>query len=166
MQQIDRNIELLRYRSYDEQFLVLELVNSTTSSSQTSSSTPPKAVKRGSTKGVSDYYAQAPQPLRDLCDSLEAFLLALGDDVSKKTLRFYYAFRRLKNFACVEVHPQTNTVLAYVKVDPDSIQLEEGFTRDVRQIGHFGTGDLEIRIKTADDLERAKHLLVRSYEAS
>lgn len=84
----------------------------------------------------------------------------------RKTLKFYFAFRRLKNFACVEVHPQTNTLLVYVKVSPDSIQLEEGFTRDVREIGHFGTGDLEIKIKTRDHLEKAKQLLVRSYESS
>jgi hypothetical protein len=33
------------------------------------------------------------------------YLPALGDDVTKKTLKFYFAFRRIKNFACVEVHP-------------------------------------------------------------
>lgn len=168
VQQIDRNIELLRYRRYEAGFLVLELVNATTGSSQANGTSGAKSAgaKGGTAKGVSDYYDQAAQPLRDLCDSLEAFLVALGDDVSKKTLKFYFAFRRLKNFACVEVHPQTNTLLVYVKVSPDGVQLEEGFTRDVREIGHFGTGDLEIRIKTPDDLEKAKPLLVRSYESS
>ena len=53
-----------------------------------------------------------------------------------------------------------------MKVDPTTGQLEDGFTRDVREIGHFGTGDLEIKLKTAEDLERAKPLLVRSYESS
>jgi predicted transport protein len=53
-----------------------------------------------------------------------------------------------------------------VKVNPDSITLESGFTRDVRQIGHFGTGDLEITIKSDEDFEKAKSLLVKSYEAS
>jgi predicted transport protein len=32
------------------------------------------------------------------------------------------------------------------------------------KIGHVGTGDLEIRIKTAADLERAKPLLLRSHQ--
>ena len=44
--------------------------------------------------------------------------------------------------------------------------LEAGFTRDVRKIGHFGTGDLEITMTSHDDLERAKPLVVSSYEAS
>ena len=42
----------------------------------------------------------------------------------------------------------------------------KGFTRDVRKIGHFGTGDLEIRISSDEDLEKAKPLLLESYEAS
>jgi predicted transport protein len=37
---------------------------------------------------------------------------------------------------------------------------------DVRRIGHFGTGDLEISIKTKEDIEAAAGLLKASYEAS
>jgi hypothetical protein len=47
-----------------------------------------------------------------------------------------------------------------------SVPLEEGFTRDVSRIGHAGTGNLEIRIKTAADLERAQPLLLRSYQGA
>ena len=38
--------------------------------------------------------------------------------------------------------------------------------RDVRKIGHFGTGDLEMTIKSINDLPKAKPLFERSYEAS
>ena len=27
-----------------------------------------------------------------------------------------------------------------MKLDPDTVELEEGFTRDTRGIGHYGTG--------------------------
>lgn len=64
------------------------------------------------------------------------------------------------------MHTRTRNLLVYVKVDPDSIPLESGFTRDVREIGHFGTGDLEIVISSPDDFEKAKPLLQRSYEAA
>lgn len=40
----------------------------------------------------------------------------------------------------------------FVKVDPDTVRLEPGFTLDVRNIGHFGTGDLEIVITDAATL--------------
>jgi predicted transport protein len=71
---------------------------------------------------------------------------ALGDDVTKTTRQLYYAFRRIKNFACVEIHPQSRKLLVYLKTDPSSITLEPGFTRDVTKIGHFGTGNLEVVI--------------------
>jgi predicted transport protein len=63
-------------------------------------------------------------------------------------------------------HPQANELLAFLKLDPASIELAPGFTRDVKDIGHFGTGDLEVRIKDKDTLERAKPLLAESYNVS
>ncbi len=78
----------------------------------------------------------------------------------------YLAYRRIKNFACVEVHPQTDQLLVYLKIKPDEVGLEDGFSRDVRKIGHFGTGDLELRIDSIEDLDRAKLLIEKSYDAS
>ncbi|HOB37571.1 MAG TPA: DUF5655 domain-containing protein [Methanomassiliicoccaceae archaeon] len=89
-----------------------------------------------------------------------------GGDVQMKTLKFYFAFKRFRNFACVEVHPKNRVILVYVKVDSESVELQPGFTRDMRGIGHYGTGDLEIAIRDKDDLERAKPLIVKSYESS
>ena len=47
-----------------------------------------------------------------------------------------------------------------------AVTLEEGFTRDVTNIGHFGTGDLQVTLRTMDDFARAQPLFVRSYEGS
>jgi predicted transport protein len=163
--QINRNIELLRYRRYGEDLLLLELVNATTGQETKVASNGGGAGKK-KVKGVVEYLEKSPPHLKDLYESLRAFLMALGDDVQMKPTQLYIAFRRIKNFACVEVHPTASKLYVFVKVDPDKTELEEGFTRDVRNIGHFGTGDLEITLKTPRDLERAKPLLVASYEAS
>lgn len=48
----------------------------------------------------------------------------------------------------------------------DNTALEDGFTRDVRNIGHFDTGDLEITIKDDADIDKAMPLLEQSYEMS
>ena len=92
--------------------------------------------------------------------------MALGDDVQEKTLKYYVAFKRIKNFVCVEAHPGKGCITAFLKVNPDSIQLQQGFTRDVRKVGHYGTGDLEVTLSTRDDLEKAKKLFQESYESS
>lgn len=169
IQQINRNIELIRYRRYGNELFLFELVNAKTAQVQSDANTGDNAVKHKgipSYKTASELLEQATPELRDRFESLKAFLTALGDDVQMKSLKFYFAFRRIKNFACIEVHPQSKRILIYVKVDPSSIQLEKGFTRDVREIGHYGTGELEITIQNSEDIERAKPLLLKSYEAS
>ncbi|TLS66187.1 DUF91 domain-containing protein [Mariprofundus erugo] len=165
VKQINRNIELIRYRLFGDDLLLLELVNATTATvTQITDSSSSKVKKKDKT--VSEYLEQSPQGLKDLFGELSGYLLSLGDDVQVKELKFYIAFKRIKNFACVEVHPQSGKLLVYAKINPDSIELKQGFTRDVRSIGHFGTGDLEIAISTVEQLQDAKLLLSDSYEAS
>lgn len=172
VQQMNRSIELVRYRDFGGDLLALELIGGTKAEPSTAHDAPatpgagPVTSSNVTSKTVTEYLDQAPTELRDLYAAVEAFCEALGDDVTKKTLKYYFAFRRLKNFACVEVHPQTGNLLVYIKVNPETVSLEEGFTRDVRSIGHFGTGDLELRLRTANDLLKAQPLIERSYEES
>jgi predicted transport protein len=162
VQQINRTIELIRYRNYGEELLLLELVNAVTP--QTTPDKGSTSSSRTSYKTVTESLEQASKPLSNLFDDVEAFITTLGDDVQKKTLKLYFAYKRIKNFVCIEVH--TQQLLIFLKVNPDSITLEEGFSRDVRSVGHFGTGDLELRISSYEDFEKAKPLIIASYEAS
>lgn len=169
--QINRNIELIRYRHYPEGFLVLEMVNSVTASNggalpAPAPSCPASEADRPAVKTVSDYLEQAQPEVKDLYHALEDYLLALGDDVTKKVLKHYIAFKRIKNFACVEIGVQAKRIVVAVKCRPTPENCIEGFTRDVRNVGHLGTGDMEITINTMDDFERAKPFLEQSYQAS
>ena len=162
VKQMNRNIELIRYRRFDDDLLLLELVNATTSQIESK----PKAASRRSDATVMDLYEKMGDEHKDRYEMLKAFMHNLGDDIQEKQTKYYIAFKRLKNFACFEFHPSDGEILVFVKIDPNSINLEEGFTRDVSSIGHFGTGDLEMRIRTDDDALRAQHLIVKSYEAN
>jgi predicted transport protein len=167
VRQNNHNIELIRYRDFGGELLALELLTSVSTTSPAS-----QAIHSGGTPSaaseqtVVDYLAKAPESLKNLYADLDAQLMAFGDDIQKTTRKLYFAYKRLKNFACIEVHPQSRALLVYLKVDPDSIDLEQGFSRDVRNIGHFGTGSLELRIKNSTDLARAEALLRASYDAS
>lgn len=171
VRQMDRNIDLIRYRKFEGDLLLLEQLTATTArtsasaSVQTGASTPAGGAK-AKYKTVSENIEAAPAPLRDRYELLVSHLTALGDDVTVKVTELYVAFRRIKNFACAEVRNQVGKILVYVKLDPDTVELEPGFTRDVRKIGHYGTGDLEITIASDADLGRAKPLLDRAYHES
>jgi predicted transport protein len=159
--QIPRNIELLRYRRYGGDLLLLELVRA---GAAVPIQRRPHVGETLKEKQPSAVTVETGAELQDVWESLKAFLLALGDDVQMKELEQYVAFRRLKNFACVKV--RSKDLQVWTRLDPSSVPLEEGFTRDVSQLGHAGTGDLEIRIQTAADFERARPLLLRSYQGT
>jgi predicted transport protein len=162
VQQINRNIELIRYRRFGEDLLLLELANAV--SAKTADAKIVKTEEKHAVEWTWDQeIAKMTPPLPDLFETLRAFLLALGDDVQEKRLSLYIAFKRLKNFVCVEL--RKDKLMLYVKLNPDSVvPLESGFSRDVRDIGHWGTGDLELTVQNEGHLRKTKDLLVRSYE--
>ena len=166
VQQMNRNIELIRYRRFGSQLLLLELVNAVSAAPNQPGPGPKKTKPPGSkaAKSIEDYIARADTELTDLYETLKEFLLNLGDDVQMKMLKWYVAFRRIKNFACVEVHPQKRQLVIYLRLDPSTVPAQKGFSRDVRRLGHYGTGDVEIIIRDANGFAKAKPLLLRAYE--
>jgi len=169
VEHMNRNIELIRYRRFGKGLLMLEMVNAISAAGLTSDLDNERksgGTKPGNYKTISEVLKSLDGPLADLYQAIRDHLLALGDDVLEKHLKYYVAFKRIKNFACVEVHPSKSVVTAYLKVDPHKDILSDGFTRDVRAVGHYGTGDLEVKIRSREDLDRAKPLFQKSYEAS
>jgi predicted transport protein len=174
IKQVSRHIELIRYRRYGEDLLMLEKVASTAASASAriaplapepaAEAAKPAAAPRY--KLISQTLDELDANMRDRYETLRAYLMALGDDVEEVTTRFYIAFKRIKNFACVEFKPRDGRIMLFLKLDPSEVALEPGFTRDVAKIGHFGTGDLEVTLASAADLERAAPLIARSYEGS
>ena len=62
---------------------------------------------------------------------------------------------------CIEIY--SKQIILFLKLNPETVDLQEGFTRDMRNIGHYGTGDLQVTIKNVADFEKAKPLLERAY---
>ncbi len=171
VQQIDRNVELIRYRRFGNDLLLLELVNavggSNVKAGKAKSAAKLQNNKKGAKKAVggdksfAEWMDTLPGPQLQLLASLEDHILSLGDDVQRKELKLYAAYKRLKNFATIV--PQKSQFLLYLHVNPD----QQGFlpynAKDVRKIGHWGTGDLLLTITDAADLEVAKPLIHQAY---
>lgn len=167
VQQINRNIELYQYKHFDESILLLDLVNATTAHTTSENVTQlGKSGKNPKTKTVTQNLEAADSVLTSRFEALEAFVESLGDDIQKKVLKNYIAYKRIKNFICIEVHPNSQDLRLYLKVNPSKIKLEKGFSRDVTNIGHWGTGDLELTINSDEDLEKAKPYITQSYDNS
>ncbi|MGV9791023.1 DUF5655 domain-containing protein [Streptomyces sp. NPDC003435] len=172
VQWLPERIDLVRYRVFEGGLLSLLLVDSSpgspTVASPRRSQERSVAVDNTPTTPATTSSAGAglvPECLRDLYAELDEALTAWGE-VEVASLRHYIAYRLLVNVASVIFRPKHRAILVYLRLDPDSVALEEGFTRDMRGIGHLGTGDLEVRIVSATDLERATPLIRRAFEAA
>jgi len=162
VEQINRNIELIRYRKFEDGIILFELVNATSANDEQKdkTGTPQKYTT------VLELLSKMGQAEKDRYETLKAFIMALGDDVQEKITKYYIAYKRLSNFVCFEFHPNDKEILIFLKINPKTINLVDGFSRDVSKIGHFGTGDLELRIKSDEDVKKAQELIVLSYEGN
>ncbi|MFT5162360.1 MAG: hypothetical protein ACI9FJ_000935, partial [Alteromonadaceae bacterium] len=104
---IDRNIELMRYKYFGDDLLMLELVNA--QSAQTSQTKAPapvsskEPVNKTKEKTHADSIAAASNELTALYNAICDYCDSLGDEVQRKELKLYTAFKRIKNFASVLV---------------------------------------------------------------
>jgi predicted transport protein len=174
--QINRNIELIRYKLFGDDLLLFELVNGASATStqatletdeQVSDIKPAKAPAASTLamKTHADQIATASPELLALFEQTRSFILAQGDDIIEKPLKLYVAFRRLKNFVCLSMtSKQDPRIILTLKLDPATVEPEPGFLRDVTHIGHWGTGDLEVVLRKPADFEKAKSLVERAYQ--
>lgn len=173
VQQISQSVELIRYRRFGTDLLLLEQINTASNGRSRTrirgvadgelelpATTKPAAA--ASDKSYAEWLAQLGPDMLELVSSLDDFIVSLGDDVQRKELKLYMAFKRLKNFATVVL--QKNRLLLFVHVDPDPLMPLAPNMRDARKFGHWGTGDLEISITGFADLEQAKPVIVQAYE--
>ena len=169
VKQINRNIDLIKYKNYDKELLLFEMVHTNITSYDSyrnSELIVDEEISNSRYKTVEQYLDDSSEELKSRYYTLRDFIISLGDDVQEKKLKNYFGFKRIKNFACVEIHPKTNTVLIYTKANIEEIELKDGFTRDVTNIGHFGTGNLEIRFTDMKDFDEIQKFIIDSYEAN
>lgn len=174
--QINRNIELIRYKLFGDDLLLFELVNGASAASTVVFSVAEDVVLQAkpiktpapatlAMKTHADQIATASPELLALYEQTRSFILAQGDDIIEKPLKLYVAFRRLKNFVCMSLISKHDPhIFMTLKLDPTTVELEHGFSRDVSSIGHWGTGDLELWLRKPADFEKAKLLIERAYQ--
>lgn len=146
-----RSIDLVRYRYFGSDHFGLETVVSVTGHSA-----PAKRIRRS---------APGAQPVRQHGGSGRRGPRRPGRRRHPGAAQAVPRLSALRNFACL-IPPQQTKVLVYLKADPTAVDLVSGFTRDVTGLGHHGTGDLEVQLRTERDLERAPDLFRLSYASA
>ena len=118
--------------------------------------------RKTGTYTVQQHFNGKPAAIRELARRVEEFLLSLDPSMEEVPKKFYIAYKISQNIACMELQKQR--VLLYVKLDPKKVDLPGGIARDVSDIGHYGTGDLELSVRTQGELEKVKPVLEQAYQ--
>lgn len=156
--QMQRNIKLVSYRRYGKDLILFEHLNAPNVIAAENNDNDIKSISQ---KSHLEKLAAASDDMKTLYHSVCDFIESLGDDIAQNQLKYYLAYKKVQNMACIEIYDKK--IVLFLKIDPDTVTLEKGFTRDMRNIGHFGTGDLQITLKNAADFEKAKPLIEKAY---
>lgn len=174
VQVMGANIELWRYRLFDNATVYLEEVYQRSVSVNPTANTDGKnpvmvaagkkaaATRATAIYSFAEHIAGKSEKVKDLVFAVQDFVLSLDSAIEEAPKKHYIAYKVSQNILCMEVHRQR--LLLYLKVDPKQLGTLPDNARDVSEIGHYGTGDLELSIGSEDDVHKAKPYIEMAYQ--
>ena len=159
IKQMNRNISLIRYKKFGKDLLMFEQINENIASviHEENAVNKPKSTD----KTFEEQIAGADKEIKLLYQDLSNYILSLGDDINESHLKLYAAFKKIRNI--VTVVALKKKLVINLPLDVNTVTFEEGFSRDVTNIVHWGCGGVELHLKNKADFEKAKTLIDRAY---
>ncbi len=164
---IGANIELWVYRLYGEDLLYLEQLYA-------SVAPKPRATVAASGEGeteedvppiytLEEHLQGKPEATKALFEQLRERILALGEEeIVEKPVKNYVVYKHGKNFCQVCI--QTRRLKLWLDILPGDLKDPFNLGRDVTQIGHWGTGDVEVILEALEQLEAVMALVEQAYQ--
>lgn len=168
VQVMGANIELWQYKIYENSILSIDEVysrNSSTTKPEDDGKNPimveagkkAAATRRTGNYSVEQHLENHSEKIVELFQTIREYTIELDTSIEESPKKLYVAYKTSQNFVCVQLYK--NKICLYLKLNPAEIVPLAKQARDVRDIGHFGTGDLELTIKSDQDFEETKHLI-------
>ena len=169
---IGANIQLWTYRRYGDDYLFLESIFATISQKAS------KKEKPAETETISDEVEVIEEIIYSLDDHLKGksedvkvlfealkeriFSLNIGDDVLEKPNKIYISYKHGKNFC--EVRPQSKEIKIWLDIPYGDLNDPKKLSRDVSNVGHYGTGEVETKLGNLSELDDVMYLVEQSYK--
>lgn len=157
IKQINKNIELIRYTLFENNFLMIQLASAV--------SEKPNALHTTGDRypydRIEHRLTTANRNIVNYTKELDEYILNLGDDIQKKELKNYWAYKTIKNFACIVINREKLGV--YLSIDYKDLKDPKSNVEDVRDRGHWGTGNTVVFVSNDEELEYAKDLIKKVY---
>lgn len=160
IKQMNRNVSLIRYKKFGDDLLMFEHINENVATAIPETDTA--TIKSKATDKTFEEQLKTADPfIQTMYQDLANYILSLGDDVSETHLKLYAAFKKIRNI--VTVVALKKKLILNLPLDVKTVVFEEGFSRDVTNIGHWGCGAVELYLQNNEDLKKAKLLIDRAY---
>lgn len=101
--------------------------------------------------------------MKGLYEAFRASVLALDSSITEEFLKLYVAFKAETNI--VDVTPSATNLKLTINMKFSEIHDSRGICTDVSNIGHWGNGQVEVILKSIDDLPYIIGLVQQSLDA-
>ncbi len=165
------NVELLRYRIYEDNILFLEPENyqkikiSTSGIVKKAKNQKVKDNQLQKTYSIEDHLAGINKETLDLFQDLRERILSLDQNIIEEAKAKYIAYKTSTNFVDVVIKQYGLKIFLNVKsgqlIDPKNIARD--LTKP-KPIGHWGNGDYEVKLENSNELEAVFALIKQSYD--
>ncbi len=98
----------------------------------------------------------------ELFEKVRKRILNLSSAVREEVKKHYIAYKAATNF--VDIEPQKQRLKLTLNMTFDEVNDPEKICRDVSNVGHYGNGDVEFGVTSAEQIEYALFLIRQSYE--
>ena len=176
VQVMGANIELWQYKTYENGILNIEEVYKRTEPASNQNiedynGKNPIMVEAGRKAAltrktgnytVEEHLENIDDHIHDLFNTVRDYITTIDSTIEESPKKKYIAYKTSQNFACIQI--TKNKLTLFLKLNPEEVDPMPTQGRDVREIGHFGTGEFELTIKNMSDFEETKHYINESYK--
>lgn len=163
-------IELLRYRIYEDDILMVESESQKAVKISTrdilekgkkEKETLPKLQKDYT---IDAHLQVASREIKELFMQLKEMITSLDESITEEAKAKYIAYKLTTNF--VDIVIQKNTIKVFLNVPSGKLNDSFGIARDLTKpkvVGHWGNGDYEVLVKNKEELQKLFELIKQSY---
>lgn len=176
VQVMGANIELWQYKIYENGILNIEEVYKKSNllsnlDVEVSNGKNPIMVQAGkkaaqtrknSTYSIDLHLENLDKNLLELFNEIREFIVNLDSSIEEIPKKNYIAYKTSKNFACLQTYKKKLSI--YLRLNANDVNPMPKQGRDVKNIGHFGTGDFELTFENLSDFNDTKYLITEAYK--
>lgn len=166
------NIELLKYRIYEENILYVEPENyqkvriSTSGIVKKSQKSKEKGERLQKVYSVDDHLEKANANIKDLFLKLRERIISMDENIKEEPKKLYIAYKLATNFVDVEIRSKDFKI--FLNVKSGQLNDPKNLARDLtkpKSVGHWGNGDYEVNnLENEDQLDEVFKLIKQSYD--